>query len=116
MICQPRVCGKVCSYITDSSIISRPTVDEAIDFYAHVLSKLESSVPKDIYRFFRLNLKDEHRSPLERELLLNQTSCFDGAGYRVYILMDEPFSGIDVFTGEEIARVYKRIYLMDGAG
>ena len=32
-----------------------------------------------------------------------------------YILMDEPFSGIDVFTREEIARVFTSD-LLDGRG
>ena len=45
-----KVFAEKVSYITDSSIISPDqTVDEAIDFYAHVLSKLESSKGKTFY-------------------------------------------------------------------
>ena len=62
----------------------------------------------------RLNLKDEVRSLSKGNVA--KLNLLLGMGLDTdYILMDEPFSGIDVFTREEIARVFTSD-LLDGRG
>ena len=69
---------------------------------------------KHLLKFFRLNLKDEVRSLSKGNVA--KLNLLLGMGLDTdYILMDEPFSGIDVFTREEIARVFTSD-LLDGRG
>ena len=98
-----------------SSIISpNQTVDEAIDFMRTFYPNWNRAKEKHLLKFFRLNLKDEVRSLSKGNVA--KLNLLLGMGLDTdYILMDEPFSGIDVFTREEIARVFTSD-LLDGRG
>ena len=110
-----KVFAEKVSYITDSSIISpNQTVDEAIDFMRTFYPNWNRAKEKHLLKFFRLNLKDEVRSLSKGNVA--KLNLLLGMGLDTeYILMDEPFSGIDVFTREEIARVFTSD-LLDGRG
>lgn len=110
-----KVFAEKVSYITDSSIISpNQTVDEAIDFMRTFYPNWNRAKEKHLLKFFRLNLKDEVKSLSKGNVA--KLNLLLGMGLDTdYILMDEPFSGIDVFTREEIARVFTSD-LLDGRG
>jgi len=110
-----KVFAEKVSYITDSSIISPDqTVDEAIDFMRTFYPNWNRQKERHLLDFFRLNLKDEVRSLSKGNVA--KLNLLLGMGLDTdYILMDEPFSGIDVFTREEIARVFTSD-LLDGRG
>ena len=110
-----KVFAEKVSYITDSSIISPDqTVDEAIDFMRTFYPNWNRQKERHLLDFFHLNLKDEVRALSKGNVA--KLNLLLGMGLdTVYILMDEPFSGIDVFTREEIARVFTSD-LLDGRG
>ncbi|MER1952849.1 MAG: ABC transporter ATP-binding protein [Aerococcus urinaeequi] len=103
------------SYIPDSIIVAKEmTIQEALDFMATYYSTYDPVLAKDLLTFFNLN-PDEKISHLSKgntakvNLLLGLTLNSD------YLIMDEPFSGIDIFTREEIANVFTS-KLMAGRG
>ncbi len=114
-----KVFAEKVSYITDSSIISPDqTVDEAIDFMRTFYPNWNRQKERHLLDFFRLNLKDEVRSLSKGNVA--KLNLLLGMGLDTdYILMDEPFSGIDVFTREEIAITTHEIndieYIVDKA-
>lgn len=110
-----KVFAEKVSYITDSSIISpNQTVDERLILCVPSIQTGIVLKEKHLLKFFRLNLKDEVRSLSKGNVA--KLNLLLGMGLDTdYILMDEPFSGIDVFTREEIARVFTSD-LLDGRG
>lgn len=103
------------SYIPDTIIVVKEmTIQEALDYMDTYYSTYDSALAKDLVTFFNLNL-DEKISHLSKgntakvNLLLGLTLNSD------YLIMDEPFSGIDIFTREEIANVFTS-KLMAGRG
>ncbi|MFE0442561.1 ATP-binding cassette domain-containing protein [Aerococcus sp. NPDC058936] len=103
------------SYIPDTIIVVKEmTIQEALDYMDTYYSTYDSVLAKDLVTFFNLNL-DEKISHLSKgntakvNLLLGLTLNSD------YLIMDEPFSGIDIFTREEIANVFTS-KLMAGRG
>lgn len=103
------------SYIPDTIIVVKEmTIHEALDFMATYYSTYDPVLAKDLVTFFNLN-PDEKISHLSKgntakvNLLLGLTLNSD------YLIMDEPFSGIDIFTREEIANVFTS-KLMAGRG
>lgn len=103
------------SYIPDTIIVVKEmTIQEALDFMATYYSTYDPVLAKDLVTFFNLN-PGEKISHLSKgntakvNLLLGLTLNSD------YLIMDEPFSGIDIFTREEIANVFTS-KLMAGRG
>ncbi|MGH2104728.1 ATP-binding cassette domain-containing protein [Aerococcus urinaeequi] len=103
------------SYIPDTIIVVKEmTIQEALDYMATYYDTYDSVLAKDLVTFFNLN-PDEKISHLSKgntakvNLLLGLTLNSD------YLIMDEPFSGVDIFTREEIANVFTS-KLMAGRG
>lgn len=103
------------SYIPDTIIVVKGmTIREALAYMETYYSSYDSALAKDLVTFFNLNLDDKisHLSKgntAKVNLLLGLTLNSD------YLIMDEPFSGIDIFTREEIANVFTS-KLMAGRG
>lgn len=103
------------SYIPDTIIVVKEmTIQEALDYMATYYDTYDPVLAKDLMTFFNLN-PDEKISHLSKgntakvNLLLGLTLNSD------YLIMDEPFSGVDIFTREEIANVFTS-KLMAGRG
>lgn len=103
------------SYIPDTIIVVKEmTIQEALDYMATYYNTCDPVLAKDLVTFFNLN-PDEKISHLSKgntakvNLLLGLTLNSD------YLIMDEPFSGVDIFTREEIANVFTS-KLMAGRG
>lgn len=103
------------SYIPDTIIVVKEmTIQEALDYMATYYNTYDPVLAKDLVTFFNLN-PDEKISHLSKgntakvNLLLGLTLNSD------YLIMDEPFSGVDIFTREEIANVFTS-KLMAGRG
>ncbi|SFK18863.1 ABC-2 type transport system ATP-binding protein [Marinilactibacillus piezotolerans] len=101
----PSMYNKI-AFIPDASIIlPGMTVQEAIDFMKDYYSVWNDKRAKDLIRFFRLKATDKIQdlskgNQAKINLLVGLSLDVD------YILMDEPFSGIDIFTREQIAEVF----------
>ena len=94
------------SYIPDMLIVPpNLRIGEAMEFMADFYASWNQERAEEILTFFRLN-RDDRISELSKgnrakvNLLLGLALDSD------YVLMDEPFSGIDIFTREEIANVF----------
>lgn len=103
------------SYIPDTIIVVKEmTIQEALDYMATYYDTYDPVLAKDLVTFFNLN-PDEKISHLSKgntakvNLLLGLTLNSD------YLIMDEPFSGVDIFNREEIANVFTS-KLMAGRG
>ncbi len=103
------------SYIPDTIIVVKEmTIQEALDYMATYYDTYDPVLAKDLVTFFNLN-PDEKISHLSKgntakvNLLLGLTLNSD------YLIMDEPFSGVDIFTREEITNVFTS-KLMAGRG
>ena len=90
------------------------TIKQALTFMATYYHSYDPVLAKDLVNFFNLNL-DDKISQLSKgnttkvNLLLGLSLNSD------YLIMDEPFSGIDIFTREEITNVFTS-KLMAGRG
>ena len=94
------------SYTPDMLIVPpNLRIGEAMEFMADFYASWNQERAEEILTFFRLN-RDDRISELSKgnrakvNLLLGLALDSD------YVLMDEPFSGIDIFTREEIANVF----------
>ncbi|MGH2063844.1 ATP-binding cassette domain-containing protein [Aerococcus urinaeequi] len=103
------------SYIPDTIIVVKEmTIQEALDYMATYYGTYDPVLAKDLVTFFNLD-PGEKISHLSKgntakvNLLLGLTLNSD------YLIMDEPFSGVDIFTREEIANVFTS-KLMAGRG
>nr|WP_311879021.1 ABC transporter ATP-binding protein [Aerococcus urinaeequi]MDT2761738.1 ABC transporter ATP-binding protein [Aerococcus urinaeequi] len=103
------------SYIPDTIIVVKEmTIQEALDYMATYYDTYDPVLAEDLVTFFNLN-PGEKISHLSKgntakvNLLLGLTLNSD------YLIMDEPFSGVDIFTREEIANVFTS-KLMAGRG
>lgn len=103
------------SYIPDTIIVVKGmTIREALAYMETYYSSYDPALAKDLVTFFNLNPDDKinHLSKgntAKVNLLLGLTLNSD------YLIMDEPFSGIDIFTREEITNVFTS-KLMAGRG
>lgn len=103
------------AFIPDAAIsLPHYTVQESMDFMADYYDTWNARRAKDIVTFFRLNPSDKLHdlskgNQAKVNLLLGLALDVD------YILMDEPFSGIDVFTREQITEVFSS-YLVEDRG
>lgn len=81
------------------------TVGEAIQFMQDFYENWNPDRAKELLGFFRLN-EDEKLGELSKGNAAKANLLF-GLGLDVdYVLMDEPFSGIDMFSREQIAKVF----------
>ncbi|MFD2640229.1 ABC transporter ATP-binding protein [Piscibacillus salipiscarius] len=94
------------TFIPDSTtMIPSFTIDEAMDFMNDYYEAWNQGRADDLLKFFNLK-REEKISSLSKgntakvNLLLGLALDVD------YILMDEPFSGIDIFSREQIAEVF----------
>jgi ABC-2 type transport system ATP-binding protein len=94
------------TFIPDAIImLPEMTIKEAMEFMADFYTSWNQKRASELITFFRLNPSDRISSlskgnASKVNLLLGLAMDVD------YILMDEPFSGIDMFSREEIANVF----------
>lgn len=94
------------AFIPDVAImLPSMTVNEAMDFMKDYYVTWNSKRAKEITRFFRLNLTDKI-SELSKGNQAKVNLLMGLALDVEYVLMDEPFSGIDIFTREQITDVF----------
>lgn len=103
------------AFIPDAAImLPEMKIEEAMNFMATFYDSWNQERADEMLVFFRLN-KEDKISALSKgnvakvNLLLGLALDVD------YVLMDEPFSGIDIFTREQIAEVFTS-YLVEGKG
>lgn len=94
------------AFIPDAAImLPQMTVQEAMDFMQDFHDVWNASKAKDIVKFFRLNPSDKIQDLSKGNQA--KVNLLMGLALDVeYILMDEPFSGIDIFTREQITEVF----------
>lgn len=110
----PAIYEKI-SFIPDAAImLPEMKVGQAMAFMASFYQSWNQERADEMLTFFRLN-KEDRISTLSKgnvakvNLLLGLALDVD------YVLMDEPFSGIDIFTREQIAEVFTS-YLVEDKG
>ncbi|WP_112180406.1 ABC transporter ATP-binding protein [Paraliobacillus zengyii] len=103
------------TFIPDAiTMLPHMTIAETMDFMNDFYTSWNQDRATELLGFFRLN-KEERISTLSKgntakvNLLLGLALDVD------YVLMDEPFSGIDMFSREEIANVFTS-HLIEGRG
>lgn len=108
----PNMYEKV-SFIPDAAImLPEMKVRQAMDFMANFYDSWNETRAQEILKFFRLNEEDKI-STLSKgnvakvNLLLGLALDVD------YVLMDEPFSGIDIFTREQISEIFTSYLVQD---
>lgn len=94
------------TFIPDAlAMLPNFTIMQAMDFMADFYDSWNQDRADDLLRFFKLN-EEDRISTLSKgntakvNLLLGLSQDTD------YVLMDEPFSGIDIFSREQIANVF----------
>ncbi|RPF55284.1 ATP-binding cassette domain-containing protein [Aquisalibacillus elongatus] len=94
------------TFIPDSTIMLPGfTINEAMDFMNDYYEVWNQERANEFLKFFRLNPEDKistlsKGNTAKTNLLLGLSLDVD------YVLMDEPFSGIDMFSREQIAEVF----------
>lgn len=110
----PKIYEKV-SFIPDAAImLPEMKIREAMDFMEEFYDTWNEERALEMLTFFRLNEEDKINTlskgnVAKVNLLLGLSLDVD------YVLMDEPFSGIDIFTREQIAEVFTS-YLVEDKG
>ncbi len=103
------------AFISDSlTMPSQLKISETIDFMADYYVKWNGKRAQELLAFFKLNEQDRvgdlsKGSAAKVNLLLGLSLDAD------YVLMDEPFSGIDMFSREQIAKIFTSD-LLEGRG
>lgn len=94
------------TFIPDLAVmLPHMKIKEAMNFMENFYSSWNSKRAEEIVYFFRLNIEDKiaelsKGNQAKVNLLMGLALDVD------YILMDEPFSGIDIFTREQITDVF----------
>ncbi|SEQ36310.1 ABC transporter ATP-binding protein [Piscibacillus halophilus] len=94
------------TFIPDATtMLPNLTIEEAMDFMNDFYKVWNQKRADELLKFFNLNQKDKISSlskgnTAKTNLLLGLALDVD------YVLMDEPFSGIDIFSREQIAEVF----------
>lgn len=111
---QPQIYEKV-AFIPDTiTMPPQMKVGEALHFMKDFYRRWNETRADELMKFFKLNAKDRiaelsKGNAAKMNLLLGLAIDVD------YLLMDEPFSGIDMFSREQIANVFTS-HLMDDRG
>lgn len=94
------------TFIPDAAImLPQMTIQEAMDFMNNYYSAWNPKRAKDILKFFRLKTTEKIADLSKGNQA--KVNLLMGLALDVeYILMDEPFSGIDIFTREQITDVF----------
>lgn len=101
----PAIYNKI-AFIPDAAImLPSMTIEEAMDFMRDYYDVWNEKRAKDLLRFFKLNKADKI-SDLSKGNVAKVNLLVGLALDVEYIMMDEPFSGIDIFTREQIAEVF----------
>src|SRR5699024_6327530 len=110
----PKIYEKV-SFIPDAAImLPEMKIREAMDFMDEFYDTWNEERAQGILTFFRLN--EENKINTLSKGNVAKVNLLLGLSLDVdYVLMDEPFSGIDVFTREQIAEVFTS-YLVEDKG
>ena len=94
------------TFIPDAlTMIPNFTIKEALDFMADFYDSWNQDRADDLLQFFKLN-EEERISTLSKGNTAKVNLLLGLAQDADYILMDEPFSGIDIFSREQIANVF----------
>lgn len=93
-------------YVPDEiSVIKGMTIAESLAFMKDHFPNYNSKKASEIIEFFRLNYDDRINS-LSKGNVSKVNILLSLAIDSDYIILDEPFSGIDIITREEIANVF----------
>lgn len=101
------------SFIPDAAImLPEMKVRQAMNFMADYYDSWNETRAQEILKFFRLNEEDKINTlskgnVAKVNLLLGLSLDVD------YVLMDEPFSGIDIFTREQISEIFTSYLVQD---
>lgn len=94
------------SYIPDQIIVQMgDTIREAMDFMATFYENWNESRARKLLEFFRL-VETDRIKQLSKGNVAKVNLLLGLALDTDFVLMDEPFSGIDIFTREQIAAVF----------
>ena len=103
------------SYIPDAiTMIPQMKISEAMQFMSDFYETWNQERASQLLEFFKLN-KDERISSLSKGNVAKVNILLGLALDVDFILMDEPFSGIDIFSREQIAEVFIN-YLIENRG
>lgn len=94
------------AYVPDQIIVLKnQTIQQALDFMQDYYETFNRSRALEMLRFFHLNAEDRI-DELSKGNVAKVNLLLGLALDSEYILMDEPFAGIDLFTREEISQVF----------
>lgn len=103
------------TYIPDRlTMIPRFTIAQAFDFMKDFYIAWNEQRANELLHFFKLD-KNERISTLSKGNAMKVNMLLGLALDADYLLMDEPFSGIDMFSREQIADVFTS-HLIEGRG
>lgn len=103
------------TFIPDAiTMMPSMTIRAAFDFMADFYTSWNAERARELLRFFKLN-DDDRISSLSKGNTAKVNMILGLALDVDYLLMDEPFSGIDLFSREQIAEVFTS-HLMEGRG
>lgn len=89
-------------------------IQEALDYMATYYTSFSARKAAELLEFFQLN-REQRISQLSKGNLAKLNLLLGMSLETEYILMDEPFSGIDLLTREQIAQVFTT-ELLNGRG
>ncbi|MFN0603110.1 ATP-binding cassette domain-containing protein [Facklamia hominis] len=94
------------AYVPDQIIVLKnQTIQQALDFMQDYYQAFNRSRALEMLEFFHLNAEDRI-DELSKGNVAKVNLLLGLALDSEYILMDEPFAGIDLFTREEISQVF----------
>ena len=94
------------AFIPDAlAMLPNLTIMQAMEFMADFYDSWNQDRADDLLQFFKLN-EEERISTLSKGNTAKVNLLLGLAQDADYILMDEPFSGIDIFSREQIANVF----------
>lgn len=101
------------SFIPDAPIMPPSMrISEGMAFMADFYDNWNEEHAKQMLEFFRLNPNDR-LTDLSKGNVAKANLLFGLAIDSDYVLMDEPFSGIDIFTREEITEIFLSYLIKD---
>lgn len=101
----PKIMEKV-TYIPDAmTLLPKMRIKDAFQFMRDFYQNWNDERAKEILKFFKLK-EEERISQLSKGNTAKVNLLMGLAMDADYILMDEPFSGIDIFSREQIADVF----------
>ena len=101
------------AFVPDAAImLPSMKINEAMNFMSQFYDSWNQTRADELMRFFRLN-GDDRINQLSKGNVA-KVNLLMGLGLDIdYILMDEPFSGIDIFTREQITDAFTTFLVED---